>query len=230
MKKIVILIGAVALVFSSCCGGSKTPKSEKDSLAYVVGLNCGNYIKNVDSTLDLNVVMAAIKDVMKDKPKMTQEAAYGFMNEYFSVRLPKKNAEASEEFLAGIEKQKGVQKTESGLLYEIITPGSDVKAASDEDVVRVMYSGTLPNGKVFDSSYERGDTAEFALNRVIRGWGEGLKLIGEGGKIKLWIPSDLAYGPQGAGQVIGPNQAIVFEVELFGVTPVVPEPEEAPAK
>lgn len=219
MKKIFILLGATAVIFSACNSGSGSLKSEQDSLAYAIGVDLGSYIKNVDSTLNIDVVSAAIKDVLKNKSKMDQEASYAFLREYFTVRKPAKAKKESEEFLAKVEQEnKNIQKTESGLLYEIITPGSEMKATSDNDTVRVMYKGELKDGKVFDSSYDRGDTAEFALNRVIKGWGEGLKLVGKGGKIKLWIPAELAYGEQ-APQSIGPNQALVFEVELFDVMP-----------
>lgn len=230
MKKIIILAGVFAVVLSSCGSGSKALKTEQDSLAYAIGLDLGSYIKNMDSTLNVDVVASAIKDVISNKQKMDQEAAYAFLREYFMVKKPAKAKAEAEAFIASVEKDnKNVQKTESGLLYEIITPGSDVKATNDADVVRVMYEGKLASGKVFDSSYERGDTAEFGLDRVIKGWGEGLKLIGKGGKIKLWIPADLAYGEQGAGQSVGPNQALVFEVELFDVKPATPEAAAAAA-
>ena len=127
--------------------------------------------------------------------------------------------EASAEWLSKIEKQKGVQKTESGLLYRIDRVGNDVFATADTDTVEVNYEGKTRDGKVFDSSYERGESISFALNRVIKGWTEGMKLVGEGGQITLWIPSDMAYGARGAGQDIGPNEALEFKVELIKVTP-----------
>jgi FKBP-type peptidyl-prolyl cis-trans isomerase len=227
MKKLLILAAAAAFVLSSCGNiGSGKLSSEEDSLAYSVGIDLGQYIKNMDSTLNIDVVAAAIKDVIDGKQKMSQDTAYAFLREYFTVRKPAKQKKASEEFLAGVEKDtEGIQKTESGLLYVVENPGNEVKATKDVDQVRVMYKGTLPDGQVFDSSYDRGDTAQFALNQVIKGWSEGMKLVGEGGKIKLWIPSDLAYGEQGAGNgQIGPNQAIQFEVELVSVIPGEEEP------
>ncbi len=224
MKKCIIVLGVLAIAFTSCKGGASGLKNEQDSLAYAVGLDLGNYLKNLDSTINVNVISSAIKDVIAGKQKMEQEQAYNFLREYFMVRKPAKEKAAADAFLAKVEKDnKNIQKTESGLLYEIITPGDEsAKASSDEDTVRVMYSGSLKDGKVFDSSYDRGDTAEFALNRVIAGWSEGMKLVGKGGKIKLWVPSELGYGPQGAGQMIGPNQALVFEVEVVDVIPAAP--------
>jgi FKBP-type peptidyl-prolyl cis-trans isomerase len=126
---------------------------------------------------------------------------------------------ASAEWLKKIEKQKGVKKTESGLLYRIDRVGNDVFATADTDTVEVNYEGKTREGKIFDSSYERGESISFALNRVIKGWTEGMKLVGEGGQITLWIPSDMAYGERGAGQDIGPNEALEFKVELIKVTP-----------
>jgi FKBP-type peptidyl-prolyl cis-trans isomerase FkpA len=126
---------------------------------------------------------------------------------------------ASAEWLAEIEKMEGVQKTESGLLYRIDREGSAVHATADDDTVEVNYEGKTRDGNIFDSSYERGESISFALNRVIKGWTEGMKLIGEGGQITLWIPAELAYGERGAGADIGPNEALEFKVELIKVTP-----------
>lgn len=232
MKNFFILAAVIAVALSSCNSAGKSLKTEQDSLAYAVGLDLGTYIKNMDSTMNVDIVSAAIKDVLNNKQAMDQEAAYAFMREYFMVRKPAKEKQASEDYLAKIEKEnKNIQKTESGLMYEIVNPGSDVKAVNDADVVKVVYEGKLKDGKVFDSSKERGDTAEFALNRVIKGWGEGMKLVGKGGKIKLWVPAELGYGEQGAGQSIGPNQALFFEVDLIDVVPATEtEAAAAPAK
>lgn len=116
-------------------------------------------------------------------------------------------------------KETGVVKTESGLLYKIIRQGSGVKPSSS-DTVEVHYEGTNLDGKVFDSSYERDQTASFPLNAVISGWQEGLQHVSEGGEIILWIPADLAYGERGAGNDIRPNEALTFKVDLIAVKPV----------
>ena len=130
---------------------------------------------------------------------------------------------ASAEWLAEVEKMEGVVKTESGLLYRIDREGTGAFATADADVVEVNYEGKTRDGKVFDSSYERGQSISFALNRVIKGWTEGMKLVGEGGQITLWIPSELAYGERGAGEDIGGNEALEFKVELIKVIPAVAE-------
>lgn len=219
MKKILILSAAVAVLFSSCGGGSVSLKSEQDSLAYSVGLDLGNYIKSLDSNMNIDVVSAAIKDVISGSEKMSTEDAMAFLQNYFTVVQPAKELEASQAYLAEIEKKANVQKTASGLLYEIVSEGDmSVKVEDDTDNVSVIYEGSLRDGTVFDSSIQRGDTATFPLNRVIKGWTEGMKLVGKGGKIILYIPSELAYGAQGPTG-IGANQALKFEVELVDVTP-----------
>ena len=115
----------------------------------------------------------------------------------------------------------GVNKSESGLLYRIDRIGTGDYPIYDTDKVNVHYKGSLRNGDVFDSSYERGESISFGLNRVIKGWTEGMKLVKAGGQITLWIPSELAYGEQGAGQYIAPGEALEFKVELHDI--ITPE-------
>ena len=146
------------------------------------------------------------------------------------AQLAEQNAQASEAFLAEATAGDGVQVTESGLAYEVIEDGGDGASPKPTDTVRVHYRGTLPTGQEFDSSYSRGTPAEFQLNQVIGGWTEGLQLMNVGDTYKFYIPSDLAYGPSGTpGGPIGPNQALVFEVELLGVAEEV-EAEGADAQ
>ncbi len=220
MKKVLILFGVAAIfVATSSCGTASAPKSEADSLSYALGIDVGKWLKGMDSTANVDMFAQAIKDVIGNKAKMTDEDAMAFLNEYFMVRKPAKALAEGEAFLAKVEKEnKNVKKTESGLLYEIITEGGE-KPTSAMDTVEVNYLGTLPNGEKFDSSYDRNEPATFPLNGVIKGWTEGLQLVGKGGKIKLWIPSELAYGAQQRSQQIGPNQALVFEVEVLDVMP-----------
>ena len=177
--------------------------------------------------------MKAVNDVREGKEMLTLEQANSFMRNYYTVVVPQKNKEESDKWLAKVAKQKGVQKTASGLLYRIEAPGDmNIKANKDEDVVKVLYTGRTREGKVFDSnrwadmSEERrkmlpeskDSPIEFPLNRVIKGWTEGMKFIGKGGRITLWIPAELAYGERGAGESIGPNEALCFDVELISVT------------
>jgi FKBP-type peptidyl-prolyl cis-trans isomerase FkpA len=149
---------------------------------------------------------------------MTIDDTQRHIQMFYMDVLPLKNAEESKAWLADIEKQKGVQKTESGLLYRIDREGDNNVKPTAEDIVKVDYEGKLRNGLVFDSSYDRGESIEFPLSGVIPGWTEGMQLVGKGGQITLWIPGDLAYGVHGSGGgAIGPNEALAFKVELDDV-------------
>ncbi len=121
-----------------------------------------------------------------------------------------------EKFLEDNARKEGVVVTASGLQYKILTPGAG-RSPKATDTVRVHYEGTLIDGKIFDSSYRRGESIEFPLNRVIPGWTEGVQLMQEGAKFRFFIPSKLAYGAHGAGRDIGPNEALIFDVELLKV-------------
>ena len=129
---------------------------------------------------------------------------------------PGENAAKGEKFLAMIDEQEGVKKTESGLRYKVVEEGSGASPGPD-DVVVVHYRGQLVNGDVFDSSYDRGEPAEFPVSGVIPGWTEGLQMMKEGAKYRLYIPPELAYGERGAPPRIGPNATLQFEVELLKV-------------
>ena len=215
-----------------------TDEKEKNIVSAILGADIAYSAMNVQFDIDKRSLVTAIDEIHNGKGRLTQDFAMEYTRNYFTVVIPEKNRKESEEWLAKIEKQKGVQKTESGLLYKIENAGDEnVKAINDEDVVKVLYTGRTKDGKVFDSNRwadmpaerqemiknyqpdqaEKDNPIEFPLNRVIKGWTEGMKLVGKGGKITLWIPSDLAYGERGAGQDIGPNQALFFEVELLEV-------------
>jgi len=125
-------------------------------------------------------------------------------------------AETGADFLAQNAKKQGITVTDSGLQYEVIQSGEGL-SPSRTDRVTVHYRGTLVDGREFDSSYKRGKPATFPLNRVITGWTEGLQLMKEGDKWRLFIPSNLGYGSRGAGDLIGPNETLIFEVELLKI-------------
>lgn len=224
MKKTSFLLVAAAGLFLASCSNS-TPasiaKTEADTLSYIIGYDYGQQMSGIDEEINMKSLRAGINDAFADTMALTQEEIQVFLEDYFMVRKPGRALKESADFLASIEAKSGVQKTESGLLYEVVEAGdSGIKATNDADTVVVNYVGKLPNGEEFDSSYERNQPATFPLNGVIKGWAEGIKLVGKGGKINLWIPADLAYGERGAGRNIGPNQAIMFEVELLDVKPV----------
>ena len=140
--------------------------------------------------------------------------------ELLKVQNPERNLEAANSFLSENAEKEGMQTTPSGLQYIILEEGEEGGLSPDEDdVVEVHYVGTLINGTEFDSSVARGQPASFPLNRVISGWTEGVQLMSVGDKYRFFVPPDLAYGERGAGELIGPNEALVFEVELLDVTP-----------
>ncbi len=200
-------------------------EEERKEVSAAYGYDLGARFRSVRFPIQAYWFAQAIKDFTSEKGAaiMSDEAA-NYVDTYFLNVMPRKNKEASEAWLAKVEKQKGVNKTESGLLYRIDREGDAVKPTG-KDMVKCNYEGKLRDGFVFDSSYERGEPAEFPLSGVIPGWTEGLQLIGQGGQITLWIPSELAYGQGGAGGgMIGPNEALEFKVELIEVTPT-----EAPA-
>lgn len=232
MKKL-LAFAVVACVAASAfvsCGGSASLKTDEDSISYALGVNLGMQIKE-DPNIRIDALLAGISDTYHGKEKIQQADAGRIINDFFNVKLPAKNLKASQDFLAEVEKNNpNVQKTQSGLLYEVLVAGDQAaKPTSDSDVVKVLYEGLMKDGKVFESSKESGDTVEFALNGVIPGWTEGLKYVGKGGKIKLWLPAELAYGQMGNqmyGGPIGPNEALVFEIDLVDVTPAPAAEEE----
>lgn len=215
----------------------------REDVSRMIGTNMGAWVKSLETELDMDILKRAVNDGLGLESQehidslmlLTQEqmqATFRAFSERKQAeaeaehkRLAEENAKASAEWLAEIEKQEGVQKTESGLLYRIDREGDGVKATNDADVVNVNYEGKTRNGNIFDSSYERGEAIEFPLNRVIAGWTEGMKLVSVGGQITLWIPAEMAYGERGAGEDIGPNEALEFKVELLGVTPAPAEEE-----
>ena len=134
-----------------------------------------------------------------------------------NATTPAENKAAGIAFLADNAKKPDIVTTATGLQYQVLTPGTGTTSPSATDNVTVHYKGTTIDGEEFDSSYSRGEPATFPLNRVIAGWTEGVQLMKEGAKYRFYIPSELAYGEQGAGRAIGPNAALIFDVELIKI-------------
>lgn len=237
MTKLKMLTAAVAI--SSLSLGSvvasaadKQLSSHESQYSYAIGLRVAENFKAQDIKLDTKAFFLAIEDIMGGKDiRMTDEALQTAMNEFNTVQQAKmqerqvkleaeqkvaaeKNVAEGAAFLAKNAKEKGVKITESGLQYKVITQGEGAKPTTDS-VVSVHYRGRLLDGTEFDSSYKRGQPAKFGVTQVIKGWTEALQLMPEGSKYELYIPSDLAYGPRGAGANIGPNATLIFEVELL---------------
>lgn len=238
MKKIVFILLAVALVFTTTSAKEKKSKKSTtpivpvqiltngvDSMSYALGMNVGaDFAKNLagipggKSNIDLLVkgFSAAMKG---DSTLLSAELA----TSYFGAFIAKAQAEeveakkhAGEKFLSENMTAEGVNVTPSGLQYKILVPAEGVKPQA-QDTVKVHYVGTLLDGTKFDSSIDRGEPIEFPLNQVIKGWTEGVQLMSVGSKYKFFIPYNLGYGDKGAGGAIAPYSTLVFEVELLGV-------------
>ncbi len=228
-------------------------EEECELISSSIGIDLGNSIVMSKVPVQTVWIEKAFEDTLAGETLITDAQANEAITVFFRETLPANNLAASEEWLASIEKKSGVQKTESGLLYKVVEAGDEsIMATNDRDVVKVKYTGKTRDGKVFDSSrYDEmdeqrleymksqsengeldpeGEIVEFPLSNVIKGWTEGMKLVGKGGRISLWIPSELAYGTRGAGGSIGANEALYFDVELIDVTPYEAPAEEESAE
>ncbi|MBR4995680.1 MAG: FKBP-type peptidyl-prolyl cis-trans isomerase [Alistipes sp.] len=191
-------------------------EDERKNVSKAYGCDLGTNLRNSRMPIQTYWVKKGLVEASAGTATMTADDSQAYIQNYFMTVLPTQNAEASKAWLAEVEKEKGVQKTESGLLYRIERAGDETLKPVASDIVNVDYEGTLRDGSVFDSSYQRGEPIEFSLQGVIPGWTEGLQYVGKGGKITLWIPAELAYGQRGAGS-IGPNEALKFVVELHDI-------------
>ena len=192
-----------------------------DKVSYALGLSIGNNFQN-SGIKDLQVedFIKGLTDVMDEKqPAITYDEAKEVINEYF-IKLQKEkteiNKKAGEEFLHINKGRAGVVELPSGLQYQVLKHGNGAKPSAT-DKVTCHYHGTLINGTVFDSSVQRGQPAVFGVNQVIPGWVEALQLMPVGSKWRLFIPSNLAYGEHGAGEMIEPNSTLIFDVELLDI-------------
>lgn len=191
-------------------------EAQRKAISEAYGVYTGSNLRASRMPLKTYWLQKGMAEYAAGETVITESFAQQFIQNYYVTEMPLQNAAESKAWLAEVEKQKGVQKTESGLLYRIDRAGDTSVMPTAEDTVVVDYKGELKDGYVFDSSYDRGESIEFPLNGVIKGWTEGLQLIGKGGKITLWIPSELGYGAYGSGS-IGPNMALLFTVELHDV-------------
>jgi FKBP-type peptidyl-prolyl cis-trans isomerase FklB len=198
---------------------SQSLKTPLDSLSYAIGINIGENLRNQKLNANVDILAKAIKDAMaNNKSVMTSEACNAFIQNYFqreSEKAGKENKDKGVAFLNQNKSKPGIQVTQSGMQYKVITAGTGLKPEAS-DKVKVHYHGTLIDGTVFDSSVNRGEPATFGVTQVIKGWVEALQMMSVGSKWTLYIPSDLAYGPQGPPS-IGPNQVLVFDVELLEI-------------
>lgn len=196
-------------------------KNELEKLSYSLGINIGANLQSQGlDKLDSGMLAQAIDDVFNGAElKIDMQEAGAFLNEHFEKMQAKKHEgaiKAGQEFLEANAKKEGVITLDSGLQYQILTEGSGDKP-SINSTVTTHYHGTTIDGKVFDSSVQRGTPASFPVSGVIAGWTEALQLMAIGSKWKLFVPSDLAYGERGAGADIGPHTTLIFDVELLEI-------------
>ena len=194
---------------------------ELDKVSYCFGLSiASNLLSSGVNTINTEAFVDAIRTVYAGQmPEIKPEEANQILQDYFNKlqnERGKAAKEAGEQFLNDNKSKEGVVTLESGLQYKVISTGNGAIPKSS-DTVKCHYEGRLINGAVFDSSIRRGEPAEFPVNGVIAGWVEALQLMPVGSKWQLYIPSDLAYGPHGAGQAIGPNETLIFDIELLDI-------------
>ncbi|MFT5720234.1 MAG: FKBP-type peptidyl-prolyl cis-trans isomerase [Motiliproteus sp.] len=240
MKKRVLAAAMASALFALPAVQAAELQSPEQKISYIMGLNvaaqASTQLQSLGYELNQDAFLQGLKEASLEKDRslsdetiqQTMQEAQARFQELQNANATKQEAErakqsasnqsAGDSFLAANAKKEGVKVTESGLQYKIINAG-DGSLPTAADTVQVHYRGTLIDGTEFDSSYKHGGPATFPLGGVIPGWTEGLQLISKGGKAELYIPAKLAYGPKGMGQVIGPNSALVFEVELLDINP-----------
>lgn len=217
-----LAVGAMAM---GCNSGSMNQtsaplKTAADTASYYIGYMYGSGMQRMGmKDPNMAAVVAGINTALQKKETSTDpQAMEMYLNNYFqqlSMRRAEENAENGKKFLAENAKKSGVDTLSDGIQYKVIKKG-DGATPTETDVVKVHYKGTLIDGTEFDSSIKRGEPAEFQLNRVIPGWTKALKQMPVGSKWEIFIPADQAYGPRGGGP-IGPNETLIFEVELLDI-------------
>lgn len=192
-----------------------------EKVSYSLGLTIGNNLLGSGiKGVNMADFTKGIEDVLNgNKPEISYEEAKTILDQFFTEladKINRQNIEVGKAFLEKNKKEEGVVELPSGLQYKVLVEGNGRKPKANERV-SCHYEGTLLDGTVFDSSYKRNQPAQFGVNQVIKGWVEALQLMGEGAKWRLFIPSDLAYGAQGAGAQIPPHATLIFDVELIKV-------------
>lgn len=223
MQKKLTLLAACCLLPGLAWSADKL-ETQKQRFSYALGYQMGMQItQGKAGELDADALTAAIRDVMKSKePQLSLEDMKAAFEEQQKILVAEEKAKADnakaagEAFLAENAKKKGVTQLQNGIQYEVLKSGKG-ESPKETDTVTVHYHGTLIDGTVFDSSVERGQPTSFAVNGVIPGFREALTLMKPGDKWRVVIPSDLAYGPRGAGDAIGPHSTLIFELELLEV-------------
>ena len=238
MKRCILTFSLTLLIVAGALPATEPPRliSAGDSASYALGVANGrgfaqSLTQIPGEPIDKEVLLAGFIAALRgEETLMTDEEAQSFLSSYFQRQQEKETKEMkekSEAFLAENAKRPEVKTTQSGLQYEIISEGKGPRPTV-EDTVRVHYTGMLIDGTKFDSSVDRGEPTKFGLLQVIPGWTEGLCLLPEGSKAKLYIPAHLAYGERGAGRTIPPYATLIFEIELIEVIKGEPIPLATP--
>jgi FKBP-type peptidyl-prolyl cis-trans isomerase len=221
IKKITLIVFAVMLC--ACKGGGEGGAADSSGTlngddSYAFGMILGSDLGQMDLQFDYDGFLRGFKDSIEGKETRFSfdEAVVRVQSAISSLNRYEENQQTELVFLTDNSKREGVIVTGSGLQYEVISEGSGLRPRA-EDTVQVHYRGTLLDGTEFDSSYSRGEPTEFPLNQVIPGWTEGIQLMNVGSTYRFYIPSELAYGERGAGNMIPPYSALIFEVELLSV-------------
>lgn len=232
VKKSAITAIVVSFLFlcvgaSETFAGKKTYDSKKEKISYIIGTNMAKSLLQIKDEIAIKALIDGLETQFAEKPlAISEEESTEVMRE-FSARmteiqkekkkeLSEKSTTEGKQFLEKNKQKKDVVTTQSGLQYTVLKKGDGAVPASS-DKVKVHYRGTTIDGNEFDSSFKRGAPAVFPVDGVIKGWTEALQLMPVGSKYKLFIPSDLAYGDRGAGPTIGPNQVLIFDIELIGI-------------
>jgi len=228
---------AIAIIFISCLflfvsssetlAEKKSLATKKEKISYIIGTNMAKSLLQIKDEIAFDALITGLTDQYNEKPIMVTGEEAGEIMREFSAKMTKKQREKQEElsgkatkegkkFLEENKKKKDVVTTKSGLQYTVVKKGTGA-IPSETDKVKVHYRGTTIDGTEFDSSFKRGAPATFPVTGVIKGWTEALMLMNVGSKYKLFIPADLAYGDRGAGPKIGPNQVLIFDIDLISI-------------
>ena len=247
MKQMIAFFVTIAMItgMAACQKGAETQavptvlETDKDKASYAIGVNMAQALVKIKDEVNIDMVAAGLKDKVDGNTLLIEEADARALLAEFSEKLREKqmaerdalgqkNLEEGQSFLEANKAKPDVVTTENGLQYMVVKQG-DGPVPTKEDRVRVHYRGATIDGTEFDSSYEREAPVTLAVTGVIKGWTEALQLMPVGSTYKLFVPPDLAYGPRGAGDRIGPNAVLVFDVELLEIVKPKENPAETPS-
>jgi FKBP-type peptidyl-prolyl cis-trans isomerase FklB len=227
LKPIVFALAGLITTAVFAADAASNLTSNQQMVSYSIGVDLGRNMAKQKLDLDINSLTAGLKDgfvgsQLKLSDDKMKEVLMSFQKEFISKRnaevqqKSQQNLKSGQDFLANNKKQAGIVTLPDGLQYKVVTMGTGPKP-TETDTVKVDYTGTLINGTVFDSSEKQGQPISFKVNQVIKGWTEILQLMPVGSTFQVFIPSDLAYGAQAVGNVIGPNETLIFTIHLISI-------------